>query len=503
VGANGLAGTQGPQGPTGNVGAMGSTGNQGPSGDQGATGAPYGLTGTMGQTLYHNGTDWTATNNLYNNGPTGAITFNNAYTFPTADGTAGQVLQTDASGNVSWGTPAGGSDAWTDDGTVVRLTTAADRVGIGTSSPDASAQLEVTSTTKGLLPPRMTSSQRDGILNPAAGLVVFNITSQCLNYYSGTAWIATCGNLSSSGDNNNWVFDGGGDWNNQGLDSIHVNGDWLYVHPSDHASNPGVQWETTSNDISQVEDTDAGHTNTIIANILQSDVRAIEICDTSTISGFTDWFLPAKDELNIMVAKKDSLTNFTSGIYWSSTQYNSNSAYAWASNIATSDLVLAIKNSNYYNVRCVRRAIGGKGNVVPSFLYMGTPLYVHKVDNSDALRYEVVNSNIAGAIDEYDGPGNTQALAATSDADAAKLCDTLTAYGVTDWYLPARNELDAMYTHRYSIGGFDASAWYWSSTQHGNYAYAYARFFGPSSSSTAHIKNSFYHAVRCVTRSTP
>jgi|OM-RGC.v1.026428782 hypothetical protein len=134
---------------------------------------------------------------------------------------------------------------------------------------------------------------------------------------------------------------------------------------------------------------------------------------------------------------------------------------------------------------------------------MGTPLYVHKVDNNDAVRYEITYSDIVGAEDEYDGIGNTQALAAALDAEAANICDTLTAYGVTDWYLPARNELDAMYTHRYSIGGFDASAWYWSSTQSSGFGYAYARFFGPSSASTTKPKETYYYAVRCVTRSTP
>jgi hypothetical protein len=47
------------------------------------------------------------------------------------------------------------------------------QTGIGTTTPNASAQLDVTSTTKGFLPPRMTAAQRDAISNPAAGLVVY------------------------------------------------------------------------------------------------------------------------------------------------------------------------------------------------------------------------------------------------------------------------------------------------------------------------------------------
>ena len=60
-------------------------------------------------------------------------------------------------------------------------------VGIGTASPSASAQLDVTSTTGGFLPPRMTSTQRDAISSPAAGLVIYNTTTSKLQVYT-TAW---------------------------------------------------------------------------------------------------------------------------------------------------------------------------------------------------------------------------------------------------------------------------------------------------------------------------
>ncbi|MDB9755904.1 hypothetical protein OAB20_06430 [Winogradskyella sp.] len=47
------------------------------------------------------------------------------------------------------------------------------QVGVGTTTPDASSALDITSTTKGLLIPRMTNAQREAISNPAAGLLVF------------------------------------------------------------------------------------------------------------------------------------------------------------------------------------------------------------------------------------------------------------------------------------------------------------------------------------------
>lgn len=65
---------------------------------------------------------------------------------------------------------------------------AAQSTGIGTITPNSSAQLDVTSTTKGFLPPRMTQAQRDGISGPAAGLTIYNTTTSKINCWNGAAW---------------------------------------------------------------------------------------------------------------------------------------------------------------------------------------------------------------------------------------------------------------------------------------------------------------------------
>jgi hypothetical protein len=66
-------------------------------------------------------------------------------------------------------------------------------VGIGTASPGASALLDMTSTTKGFLPPRMTTAQRNAISSPATGLQIYNTTTNRLNVYNGTIWMPVGG----------------------------------------------------------------------------------------------------------------------------------------------------------------------------------------------------------------------------------------------------------------------------------------------------------------------
>lgn len=61
-------------------------------------------------------------------------------------------------------------------------------VGVGTSSPNASALLDVQSTTKGFRLPNMTTTQKNAIASPAAGLMVFDTTLAKACIYSGSAW---------------------------------------------------------------------------------------------------------------------------------------------------------------------------------------------------------------------------------------------------------------------------------------------------------------------------
>jgi len=62
-------------------------------------------------------------------------------------------------------------------------------IGTTVSNRIESAQLQIESTTKGFLPPRMTTTQKNAITTPAAGLQVYDSTLNQMSYYNGTTWI--------------------------------------------------------------------------------------------------------------------------------------------------------------------------------------------------------------------------------------------------------------------------------------------------------------------------
>ena len=69
--------------------------------------------------------------------------------------------------------------------------------------------------------------------------------------------------------------------------------------------------------------------------------------------GYSDWYLPAKDELNILYSGSGSVGGFIASTYWSSTEYNLNNFSAWYQSFTY--------GTQYYSktialsVRCIRK----------------------------------------------------------------------------------------------------------------------------------------------------
>jgi uncharacterized protein (TIGR02145 family) len=126
----------------------------------------------------------------------GTLTFNYengaSYTTPQLTGLQG------TSGSIPPGSAAGNTPYWDGSQWVVNGANFYNNgagLGVGTIAPDASSLLDVSSTSKGLLVPRMTVTQRNAIVNPANGLIIFNTTSGCPNYYYNGNWREWCGSV--------------------------------------------------------------------------------------------------------------------------------------------------------------------------------------------------------------------------------------------------------------------------------------------------------------------
>lgn len=82
-------------------------------------------------------------------------------------------------------------------------------VGIGTTSPAVTSLLDLTSTTRGLLPPRMTTAQRTAITTPATGLIVYDTDLSALYIKTAAAWAAVGGSDTAAGSTGQVQFNNG------------------------------------------------------------------------------------------------------------------------------------------------------------------------------------------------------------------------------------------------------------------------------------------------------
>jgi len=202
------------------------------------------------------------------------------------------------------------------------------QVGINIETADPSAALDITSTTGGLLVPRMTASQRDAI-TATQGLIIF-----CTDCASGEGELQV--KLTSS-----WKNTIGGDVNDPpplAIGDTHQGGIIFYLDgsgggliaaPSNQST--AAEWGCYGTSIVTGTTIGTGAQNTInIEAGCTTPGTAADICANYTDGTYSDWFLPSKDELNQMYLNRAVIGGFASSIYWSSTEYdNGNFNAAW------------------------------------------------------------------------------------------------------------------------------------------------------------------------------
>jgi hypothetical protein len=115
------------------------------------------------------------------------------------------------------------------------------------------------------------------------------------------------------------------------LDGTNQHG--LIAAPIDQGTDLGVQWWNDSNIVTGAVDTAVGTGKSNTAAIIAKQatgVYAAKLCDDLVLRGYSDWYLPSKDELNLMytnigrgaVAPLTNIGGFVGDHYWSSSTYS-------------------------------------------------------------------------------------------------------------------------------------------------------------------------------------
>ena len=300
------------------------------------------------------------------------------------------------------------------------------------SAANATAILDLKSTTKGLLPPRMTYAQRQAISSPATGLMIY--CTDCgaggqAHVYNGTAWV-------------NMI---GGEATNQP---------------------PTVASTTAASNIFNTSATSGGN----ITNDFGTSITARGVCWSTSQNPTT---------ANSKTTESGTTGSFTSvmtGLTHSTLYY----VRAYATNAAGTSYAAQVSFTTS-NLQIGDSYQGGK---IAYFLQPGDPGYDANVSHgliaapSDqgtevpwGCQGTEIGGGIASAYGTAIGTGNQNTIDIMNNCAtvgiAARLCGDLELGGYSDWYLPSEDELFKLFSNQVAIGGF-ASAYYWSSSQYSN-----------------------------------
>jgi hypothetical protein len=133
---------------------------------------------------------------------------------------------------------------------------------------------------------------------------------------------------------------------------------WRYLEAAPASTEwKSKEWGVKGEAVPSADGTAVGtgrrNTEDIIAAQGRGDTYAAQLCAGLTYGGYSDWFLPSKDELDLMYENlhQQGIGGFAGANYWSSSEYSYDSA--WLQYFLNGNQYSYSKN-NYYRVRAVR-----------------------------------------------------------------------------------------------------------------------------------------------------
>ena len=383
--------------------------------------------------------------------------------------------------------------------TICATSTVFAQVGVGVPAGDIhpSAELEVKSSTKGFLPPRMTKAQRLAMIAqgsttyPAAGLLVFQTDGDAneptgLYFFDGTAWRNGAGVVGAKGD--------------QGIQG--PKGDAGAIGPKGETGLnglPGATGPTGAQGIQGLPGTNgaAGATGAAGSQGIQGLPGANGAVGAAGPTGSTGL---TGSQGATGAAGQGGVTTAGSGIN-----------VTGAGTIASPYVV---STTNPYVVSTTNPcglAIGQtyQGGIIFYLDASGCHgLISAPTDQSTGIHWHNGNYTVTNAVRDGVGAGkfNTERIIADQGVGnyAAQLCANYQGGNYGDWYLPSKYELNLMYQNigqgntlgLVNVGGF-ANNYYWSSTEYDNgNAWSQAFNYGGQNANFKVSNNGFVRSVR-------
>ncbi len=394
------------------------------------------------------------------------------------------------------------------------------------TSGHASTVLDVKSTSKGLLPPRMTQAQRNAISSPVSGLMIFQTdNTPGFYYYNGSAWTSLGGSASADGSETKI---------NAGY-GIAVSGTGTTGTPYN------LSYQTQS--VTQTE-------RNALTGLIAGRYIWCNNCGTAgelQVYNGTSWtnmtggtilpVLPTVTTTSVTpytsttgtgggnVTSNGGETLIARGVCWNisanPTIANWKTTDGTAEGTYASSLTGLFPSTTYY-VRAYATNSAGttygsqvsfttnalavgdlyQGGKVAYLFQSGDGLYKSGIQDGFITTAADISTAAPWGTSGVETYANGTALgtgwdntnmAATYDGlagSAPKLCYDLVSGGYSDWYLPSDEELNKLYLNRSTIGGF-SSNWYWSSRQSST-TYSWYQNFSIGTRTTQNKPNTAY-----------